>query len=136
MIVLDASALVELLLSTAAGKIIADRIENPGVALHTPHVADLEVTQVLRRRVREREIEGAEAAAAIATLQALAMQRHAHEPLLDRIWALRFNLSAYDASYVALAESLEALLLTCDERLARAPGPRTRIEFVPAARIQ
>ena len=137
MIVLDASALVELLLSTAAGKAVKARLADPGLALHTPHMADLEVAQVLRRRVRERELEAAEAALALADLRSLDLHRHAHDFLLDRIWALRFNLSAYDAAYVALAESLEAPLLTCDGRLARAPGPRARIEFIPAAgRIQ
>ncbi len=59
-----------------------------------------------------------------------ALDRHAHEPLLDRVWALRKNLTAYDAVYVALAEALDAILLTCDVRLARAPGIGKRVELV------
>jgi len=58
------------------------------------------------------------------------LQRHAHEPLLDRVWELRENLSVYDAVYVALAEALDAVLLTCDRRLARAPSFAARVELV------
>ena len=60
----------------------------------------------------------------------LDLERHEHEPLLDRVWALRANLSVYDAVYLALVEALDDTLLTCDGRLARAPGPRARIELV------
>ena len=130
MIVLDASALVELILETPAGRTIADRIADPAVGLHVPHLADLEVAQALRRYTQKREIDAADASQALADLRALDLQRHAHEPLLDRVWELRGNFSAYDAVYVALAEVLEATLLTCDAALARAPGKRARVELV------
>lgn len=130
MIVLDASALLELLLGTAAGRAIANRIADPSIGLHVPHLVDVEVAQALRRYVRAGEFDAATGAAALEDLRSLDLQRHAHEPLLDRIWARRQNLSAYDATYVALAEALDTVVLTCDGRLARASGVARFVEFV------
>ena len=130
MIVLDASALVELLLGTRSGRTIGARIADPELALHVPHLADVEVAQALRRYVRDGDLEPDAAAEALELLRSLDLERHSHEPLLDRVWALRANLTAYDAVYVALAEALEATLLTCDARLARAPGLAGRVELV------
>jgi predicted nucleic acid-binding protein len=129
-IVLDASALVELLLNTAAGQMIAMRIADPALGVHVPHLADIEVVQALQRFAKDGELGAAEAARALDDLRALDLQRHAHEPLLERVWALRHNLSAYDAVYVALAEVLDTVLLTCDGPLARAPGMTRRVELV------
>jgi predicted nucleic acid-binding protein len=129
-IVLDASALVELLLNTSRGQAVAALVEDPGISLHIPHLADLEVTQALRRYAQDGELDDDEAEAALEELSALDLQRHAHEPLLSRIWELRKNLTAYDAAYVALAEALNARLLTCDSRLARAPGMSKRVEVI------
>ena len=122
MIVLDASALVELLLHTSTGELVLARISDPAVGLHAPHLADIEVTQVLRRYVQAGEFDESTAAAALQSLRDLDLQRHAHEPLLERVWQLRHNLTAYDAVYVALAEVLDGILLTCDGPLSRAPG--------------
>jgi predicted nucleic acid-binding protein len=130
MIVLDASALIELLAGTAAGQRVGEHIADPDEGLHVPHLADVEVAQVLRRYVQFGELTAAEGAAAIETLHALDLIRHAHEPLLDRIWQLRANLSAYDAAYVALAEALDAPLITCDRRLSRAPAAKGLAVFV------
>ena len=130
MIVLDASAVVELLLDTPAGDAVARRIADPALALHSPHLLDVEVVQALRRYAREGDLDAAAAAAALDDLRRLGLQRHSHEPLLDRIWQLRENLSAYDAAYVALAEALDAVLLTCDSRLIRAPGATAKVELV------
>lgn len=130
MIVLDASAVVELLLGTATGLIVAERIDDPAVGLHVPHLVDVEVAQALRRFVRDGDLEARDAAAALDEFRALDFQRHAHEPLLTRVWALRQNLSAYDAVYVALAEVLDATLLTCDARLSRAPGTGSLVELI------
>ena len=130
MIIIDASALVELLLHTPRGESVAARIADPGVGLHIPHLADLEVAQVLRRFVRERQIDEDAAATALDDLRALDLQRHAHEPLLERVWELRENLTAYDAVYVALTEVLDGVLLTCDGPLARAPGVGGRVEHI------
>lgn len=130
MIVLDASAVLELLLSTERGERIARRVADPALALHVPHLLDLEVTQALRRYVRDGDLPPAAAEEAILNLRALDLDRHAHEPLLERVWTLRQNLTAYDAVYVALAEVLDAVLVTCDGALARVPGGRARVELV------
>jgi len=128
--VLDASALVELLLNTRAGQAVARRIADPNLGVHVPHLADIEVAQVLRRLASRGELKAAEASTAIEDLRSLDLQRHAHEPLLDRVWALRQNLSAYDAVYLALAEVLDTVVVTCDGRLARAPRVANRVELI------
>lgn len=133
MIVLDASAILELILDTSAGRQVAVRIGDPAEGLHTPHLADVEVVQALRRYVRAGGIDEETAAIALDDLRALDLQRHAHEPLLERVWELRQNLTAYDAVYVALADVLECVLLTCDRRLSRAPGMATRVVFIGSA---
>ena len=130
MIVLDASALVELVTGTATGRVVATRIADATIGLHVPHLADVEVTQALRRYVRDRDLDVAAAEAALDALRALDLQRHAHEPLLPRVWELRNNLSAYEAVYVALAEALDGVLITCDGPLARAPGVVAQIELI------
>lgn len=130
MIVLDASALIELLLNTAAGQEVAFRIADPALGVHVPHLADIEVAQVLRRYASKGELPAKDAERALEDLQDLDLQRHAHEPLLERVWSLRQNLSAYDAVYVALAEVLDTVVLTCDRRLAKAPGLKGRVELV------
>ena len=134
MIVLDASAVVEMLLGTATGREVAERIADPAIALHVPHLVDVEVTQALRRCAASGDINQADAVEAIAALRQLPLERHGHDALLDRAWALRENLTAYDAVYVALAEALDAPLLTCDAKLARAHGMAAAIQLVGAAR--
>lgn len=85
---------------------------------------------MLRRYAATGTIPVARARLALRHLAELDVERWAHEPLLPRIWALRENLTAYDAAYVALAEALPATLLTADDRLARAPGLATRVERI------
>lgn len=130
MIVLDASALVELILVTDTGQAVARRIADPAVGLHVPHLVDVEVAQALRRLVMDGDVDARAAAVALDDFRALDLQRHAHEPLLARVWELRQNLTAYDAVYVALAEVLEGTLLTCDARLSRAPGVGGLVELI------
>lgn len=130
MIVLDASAVVELLLGTEQGHEVAGRIADPALGLHAPHLVDVEVAQALRRYVQSGELDAKAAASALDDLRSLDLERHAHEPLLDRVWSLRDNLTAYDAVYVALAEALDTTLVTCDGRLARAPGLARRVELL------
>ncbi len=132
--ILDASALVELVLGTASGQLIAARIADPAEDLHAPHLADLEVLQALRRYVREGMLDADTAADALEIFRALDLERHAHEPLLDRVWELRKNLTAYDAAYVALAEVLDDVLLTCDGPLSRTPGLGARVTLIKADR--
>jgi predicted nucleic acid-binding protein len=129
MIVLDASAAVDWLLQTAAGQRIEQRIYSKAESLHSPHLLDLEVAQVLRRLVLEGTTTARRAAEAIDDFGDLRLTRYAHHVFLPRIWQLRNNFSAYDAAYVALAESLPAPLITRDHRLASAPGHHVKIEL-------
>lgn len=122
--------MVELLLGTARGRMVAARIADPGVGLHVPHLADVEVAHALRRYERDGDLDSRDAAAALQALCELDLERHPHEPLLQRMWALRDNLTAYDAVYVALAEALGGTLVTCDGKLARARGRSPTIELV------
>lgn len=128
MIVLDASATIDWLLQTTAGREIEHRIYGQPETLHAPHLLDLEVAQVLRRLVREGTISSTRADQAIDDLRDLRVARYPHVPFLDRIWQLRQNLSAYDAAYVALAEGLACPLVTRDARLAETSGHGVRIE--------
>ena len=130
MIVVDASAVLEVLLRTPEAKAIERRLFDPSQTLHAPHLLDIEVAQVMRRYAANGEIDGDRGRAALADLADLPLQRYPHDLLLPRIWALRDNLTAYDAAYVALAEVLGAPLLTRDQRLAAAPGHRARVEVV------
>jgi predicted nucleic acid-binding protein len=129
-IVVDASALLEVLLRTAAAKDVEDRLFAPRQTLHVPHLLDVEIAQVIRRYAAKGDIDDERGRAALADLADFPMQRYPHDLLLPRIWDLRNNLTAYDAAYVALAEVLGAPLLTRDRRLAAAAGDRAQIELV------
>jgi len=135
-IVLDASAAIELLLSTDAGEAVARRISDPDEILHAPHLLAAEVAQVLRRYEAAGAITAQDGAAALDDLVALDIERHDHDSLLGRVWELRPNLTAYDALYVALAEVLDAPLLTQDRKMAAAPGHNAGIELVPGRRTR
>lgn len=130
MIVLDASALLEFLLQTPLGARVEARLFRDEGELHAPHLVDVEVTQGLRRLVRAGEVSPHRAAEAMADLVDLDLHRHPHLDLLTRVWTLRDNVTAYDAMYVALAEALDAPVVTCDAPLAKAPGHRARIEAI------
>jgi predicted nucleic acid-binding protein len=130
MIVVDASALLELLLQTSLGARVEARLFGEEDELHAPHLLDVEIAQGLRRLVRTGEVASGRAEEAIADLADLDLHRHAHLDLLDRAWKLRDNISAYDAMYVALAEAIAAPIITCDSPLAKAPGHRARIEVI------
>jgi len=128
LIVLDASAAVEVLLQTAAGAPLTGRLLDPAESLHAPHLLDVEVAQILRRFVRRGDLASGRARQALDDLASLPLERYSHDLLLSRAWTLRDNLTAYDAVYVALAEILDATLLTRDARISRAPGHAARIE--------
>jgi predicted nucleic acid-binding protein len=130
MIVVDASALLEFLLQTSLGARVEARLFGEEDELHAPHLLDVEIAQGLRRLVRTGEVSSGRAEEAIADLTDLDLHRHAHLDLLGRAWKLRDNISAYDAMYVALAEAIEAPIVTCDSPLAKAPGHRARIEVI------
>jgi len=129
LVVPDASVIVDYLLGTRpAAEQIARRLAAER-ELHAPHVLDLEVTQVLRRLAFRGPGEHSDAEAALSELTLLRLTRYPHGLLLDRIWELRDNLTAYDGAYVALTEMLGATLLTSDAGLAGAPGVRCKIEL-------
>lgn len=129
MIVLDASAAADFLLPREPqASWIEDRLLRPGESLHAPHLIDVEVASTLRRRVFRGEISHRSARLILRDLADLDMTRYPHVGLLERVWELRANLTAADAAYVALAEALDAPLVTTDATLARAPGHRARIE--------
>jgi len=130
MIVVDASALLEFLLQTPLGARVEARLFRDQDDLHAPHLADVEVTQGLRRLVRGGEVSPSRAAEALADLADLDIHRHPHLDLLARAWELRENVTAYDAMYLALAEALGADVVTCDAALGRAPGHKVQTEVI------
>lgn len=130
MIVIDASAALEVLLRSAAGLRAEQQMLAPGESLHAPHLIDVEVAQVLRRYARAGQLTDARCAEALTDWGAFRVHRYAHDWMLDRMWVLRANVTAYDATYLALAEALDAPLLTCDARLAAAPGHTTTIQLL------
>ena len=126
MIVLDASAALAGLLNdgTARASLAAEQV-------HTPHLVDSEVASGLRRHVATGLIAAEEGWAALDVWRRLGLTRHATHDLLERVWELRDNLSAYDAGYVALAEALGCPLVTADARISRAPGLECPVTVVP-----
>lgn len=131
MIVVDASALLEVLLRTEAAPAIEERLF-AGETLHAPHLLDLEVGQVLRRYERAGVLSATRGRQALDDLADLRLERYSHHLFLPRIWDLRANATAYDAAYLALAEALDAPLLTRDRRLLGVPGHAARVEVVKA----
>lgn len=129
MIVLDASAALELLRGSPVGAAVATHLR-AGEGAHAPHLLDIEVTQGLHRLVASGVLPVARARQAVEDLVDLDLIRHEHELLLPRVWEMRENLTAYDGVYVALAEALDATLLTGDRRLADAPGHRARVALL------
>jgi predicted nucleic acid-binding protein len=128
MIVLDTSAAVDWLLQTPSGLRIEQRIYSHEDTLHSVHLIDVEFVQVLRRLVREGALTPRRAEEAMEDMAALRITRYAPVVLMQRIRQLRQNLTAYDAAYVALAEALQAPLITRDHRIASAPGHSAAIE--------
>lgn len=128
MIVLDTSVALELLLHTHAGDRHADRIF--AEERHAPHLIDLEFANALRRLTRLGALKSSDAAEALQNFSEFAIERHAHQALLPRIWHMRDAVSPYDASYVVLAEMLDAPLLTFDAKLSRAHGHHAKIELL------
>ena len=130
MIVVDASALLDALLRAPATQALEARLFEFGQTLHAPHLLDLEVTQVLRRCVAAGQIDEERGRAALSDLSEFPLRRYPHVLLLPRVWELRNNFTAYDAVYVALAEVIDAPLLTRDQRLAAAARRHVKVEVV------
>jgi predicted nucleic acid-binding protein len=128
-IVVDASVLAPALADDGRdGDLARERLS--GQRLAAPSIVDLEVASVLRRAQLAGQLDQRRALQALADLAAVPLRRAPHLPLLGRVWELRENLTVYDAAYVALAEALDAMLLTGDERLARSQVPRCKIVTV------
>ena len=130
MIVVDASAITELLLQTELGIRVEARSLADLDPLQAPSLLDVAVLQALRRLVQKGDLAPERGEQAVEDLLAVDQIRHQHTDLGGRIWELRENLTAYDAAYVALAEALDAPLITCDRPLASAPGHAARIELI------
>ncbi|MGH2830253.1 MAG: type II toxin-antitoxin system VapC family toxin [Actinomycetota bacterium] len=127
MIVADASALLEYLLGTDAAPFIAGSVRAPDADLHVPALCDIEVGSGLRRAMLGKELSESRAIEALDDYLDLPLSRHGHRSLLGRVLELRANFSAYDATYVALAEQLGADLLTADSRLIRSVRTHTLV---------
>ncbi len=119
MIVVDASAVVEILVIRGHVPGLDERVSG-AESLHAPHLIDTEVQHAFRGLVRGRKLSFDRAADGLRDLADLNVLRYPAYPLSDRVWELRANITAYDATYVALAELLDCPLITCDRRLARA----------------
>lgn len=129
MIVVDASVVAVALGDDGAdGERARDRLTDD--ALAAPELIDLEAVSVWRRHVAAKLMTARRAALAVSDLENLPLRRSPHRPLLDRIWELRHSVTPYDAAYVALAETLDVVLVTADARLARASGIRCEIEAI------
>jgi predicted nucleic acid-binding protein len=129
-IVIDSGIVIAALIEEGPrGEFAAERLAREPV--HVPHVLDSEVIGVLRRMVVVQQVLSAERGeAALIDLSELSVTRYPHVGLLPRAWELRENIRSYDAMYVALAETLNTLLLTADRRLANARGVRCQIEVL------
>ena len=130
MIVVDASALLEALLRTPAAAAVEQRLFEPGQSLHALQLLDVEAAQVVRRYAANEAIEPERGRTALVDLADFPIRRYPHAFLLSRVWQLRNNLTAYDAVYVALAEVLDAPLLTRDRHLADTASRHVRVELV------
>lgn len=130
--VLDASAIVEFLLGTGSAGLVRREVRVPDASLHIPALCDVEVASALRRLLLNGTLSEARAVAALEDYLDLPLTRHGHQALLARILSLRTNFSAYDATYVALAERLGGALVTGDRALARATGDHLDIPVVLA----
>jgi predicted nucleic acid-binding protein len=129
LIVIDASAEVAILLNIGQDvEVIRSRIARPGETLHIPHLFEIEVLHALRSLTLRGTVSSERARLALDRLRDTRFVRYPHTALTERIWELRENLTAYDSAYIALAEALDAPLVTTDARLARASGIRAAVE--------
>ena len=122
MLVVDASAVVELLMASPIGSAIEDYVFSSGEPLAAPDLIDVEVLHVIRRFHRTGILTLQRSEQALEDFGDLAIRRYGHELLRPGMWRLRNSVTAYDAAYIALAELLEAPIVTCDGRMARSTG--------------
>lgn len=125
MIVLDASVVVELLTGGPLANPIRKELSRRDDAFIVPHLIDVEIMSALRKLMAGHRIHSHDSQQMLAGLSALPAERYSHTPLIGRIWELRNNFTAYDATYIALAEETNSVLYTCDEKLRQ--GHRARV---------
>lgn len=125
MIVLDASAVVELLTNGRLAKAIRQDVGKRSESFIAPHLLDIEVTSALRKLLAGQRIDSHRIEQFLAGLAMLPAERYSHTPLLGRIWELRHNFTCYDAAYIALAEATDSTIYTCDSKLSK--GHRARV---------
>jgi predicted nucleic acid-binding protein len=125
MIVVDASVILAWLLRLRSIPFSDDQ------HVHVPHLVDIEVANAVRGHVRRGELDQRSGWDILHTFRWLAITRHGTFSMLDRVWELRHDLTAYDAAYVALAETLQCPLVTADARISRAPGLRCPVTVLP-----
>jgi predicted nucleic acid-binding protein len=130
-LIVDTSAALSALAATDPAPGLVERLAGDG-DLHAPHLIDTEILHALRRMTMTGELSEERAADARTDFAELSLTRYPHQPLSDRIWALRHNLTAYDATFVALAETLDAPLVTCDTSVATAPTHHASTELFQA----
>lgn len=126
MIVVDASAVLEVLVGEPNESLVLRLARED--TLHAPHLLDTELLHVLRRLEHRKELTAEQVGSGRSRFDDLTIDRYPHRPLSDRVWALPPTLTAYDATYIALAEALGATLVTADRRLANAAGPGVTVE--------
>ena len=129
MLVVDASCLCEVLIGGHGAEAIGARL-TVDIDHAAPHIVDVEVFGVVRREHLRGRLDRTEATQAVEDLEAWPGERFGHRLLLARAWQLRDNVRGWDAMYVALAEALDATLVTTDGRLAAAHGPTCPIEVL------
>lgn len=127
LLAVDTSAVIGRLLGRPSLPKLAERLA--GAELVAPHLIDVEFLHTLRRLVRLGEITQDRASDARVDFGDLTLMRYPHAPLADAIWALRDNLTAYDAAFVTLADALGVPLITCDAKLASAASGRVDVEL-------
>lgn len=127
MIVLDASIVVELLTNGPLADSVRDKLMRRDESAIVPHLMDVEVVSAIRGLTAGQRIDGDRASAILASLALLPAERYPHTPMLARMWELRHNFTAHDAAYIALAEAMDAVLYTSDEKLCK--GHRARVEL-------
>jgi predicted nucleic acid-binding protein len=128
MLVVDTSAVLEALAAAEPPHGLLERLATDG-DLHAPHLIDVEILHGLRRLCLSGALSEDRAADVRTDFAELMLVRYPHEGMADRMWELRQNVTPYDAVFVALAEALDAPLVTCDGGLARAPGHAAKIEL-------
>ena len=128
--VVDASALVDLFIGGPAAGAIFDRLFRTRTVLHAPHSIDVEVANAIRKLWRRGLLVDQDVEEIADIYPRIRIERHANSPFLHRIWRLRYNITPYDAAYIALAEWLDLPLITRDAALYRSSGHSARIEFI------